>query len=131
MPRPKIKVFKLNHNTFNITGKTYPESAIPATSAESHSVNADTQAANPIFMARQNTDTLSLQSVPNIACPIIITTKQNATRDGEGNGGNTAQNVVVREGVEFAISSDIEQTTGGIVGTCGEGIAIGEESEND
>jgi hypothetical protein len=64
---------------------TYSQSTIPAACAESHTIRADTQAANTVFVASQDTDALSFERVPNIARPIVVSTKQDASRDGEGN----------------------------------------------
>ena len=61
-------------------------------------------------MTLQHTHTLSLQGIPDIARPVIIAPKEDATRDGEGDGSDGAENIVVLEGVEFAIRSNIEET---------------------
>lgn len=46
-------------------------------------------------MARQHTNTLPFQRVPNVARPIIVTAEKNAARDRERNGSDAAQDVVV------------------------------------
>lgn len=79
-------------------------------------------------MASQDTDTLSLERIPNIARPIVISTKQDAPRDGEGNRGDTTKDIIVRECVQLSIGPDIEEPARGIVGAGGEGVAIWEES---
>ena len=61
-------------------------------------------------MSSQNPDTLALEGVPDVASPVVIATKENTTRDGEGDGGDSAKDVVVGEGVELAISAYIEET---------------------
>lgn len=88
--------------------RTYPERAIPATSAKSHAVRAHAKATNPVLVTCKNTDTLSFQRVPDIAGPIIVATKEDASRDRECNGRNATENVVVRKRVEFTIGTNIE-----------------------
>jgi len=72
---------------------------IPATRAEGHTIDADTQAAEAIVVARKNPDTFTFESIPNIASPVIVTSEKDAARDGEGNGCDTAKNVVACEAV--------------------------------
>ena len=79
-------------------------------------------------MPSEDTDPLSLEGVPDIARPVIITTEEDATGDGEGNRGDTAQDVVVREGVKLAVGTDIEKPARCIIGTSGKGIAVREEA---
>jgi len=62
----------------------YSQSTIPTACTESHTVRADTQAADTVFVTSQDTDTLSLESIPNVARPIIVSAKQNTPGDGEG-----------------------------------------------
>jgi hypothetical protein len=69
----------------NIVENAYPERAVPATRAKSHSIGANTQAANSVFVTGQYTDSFSLQGIPNVARPIIVPTKQNASRDRKCN----------------------------------------------
>ena len=78
-------------------------------------------------MACQHTDPLALESVPYVARPIIITTKEDATRDGERDGSDAAQNVIVRKRIELAVGTNIEQTTSGIVRTSSERPSVGKE----
>ena len=108
---------------------TYPECTVPATRAERHAVGANSEAADTVLMACEHSHPLSLQRIPDIAGPVIITTKQNTARNRESDGGNTAQNIVVREGVEFAGRTDIEETARCVVRAGGEGVAVGEEPE--
>lgn len=79
-------------------------------------------------MSSEDTNTLTLQGIPDIACPIVVTAEQDSSRNRERNGCYTAQDVVVREGVEFAVSSDIEQAARGVVRAGGESVTVGEES---
>ena len=50
-------------------------------------------------MASQNTDTLAFERVPDITCPIVVSTEKDAARDGKGNRSDSTKNVVVRESV--------------------------------
>ena len=63
---------------------TYSQSTIPTACAESHTIRADTQAADTVFVTSQDTDALSLKRIPNVARPIIVSAKQNTPRNGEG-----------------------------------------------
>lgn len=79
-------------------------------------------------MAREDADALTLQSVPNIARPVVITTEKDTARDRECDGGDTAKNVVVRERVELTVGTDVEKTARRIVRTRGKGVSIREEA---
>ena len=88
---------------------TYPERAVPATCAKRHAVGADTKTANAILMAGEHTNALALESVPDVARPVVVTAEEDAARNGERDGGNTTQDVVMREGVKLAVSADVEE----------------------
>lgn len=60
-------------------------------------------------MASKYTYTLALECIPDIARPIIVSTEENTTGDGEGDRGNPAKNVIVSEGIQLSIRSDVEQ----------------------
>ena len=60
---------------------TNSERAVPAACAECHSIYADAQTTDSVLMTSQNANTFPLECVPNVARPIIVATKQNATRD--------------------------------------------------
>jgi hypothetical protein len=62
-------------------GYTYSERAIPTACTKGHPVSAYTQAADSVFVASQHADTLAFEGVPNVACPVVITAEQNASRD--------------------------------------------------
>lgn len=79
-------------------------------------------------MSRENTDTFAFQSVPHITCPVVVTAEQHAARGRERNRCNTAEDIVMRERIQFAICSQIEQATRSIIRSCCECVAIGEES---
>jgi hypothetical protein len=108
---------------------TNPESAIPATCAEGHPINTDPQTTDPIFMTRQNTNTFSFKGIPNITCPIVISSKKDTTRDREGDWCDTTKNVVVGECIQLTISTDVKQAAGSIVGTSGKSVTVREEAK--
>lgn len=81
----------------NVT--TDPERAVPASCAQSHPICANPQTADSVFVACQYTNTLSLECIPDIARPVIITTKEDTAGDRERNGRDTTQNIVVCESV--------------------------------
>ena len=78
-------------------------------------------------MTCQHPNTLSLESVPHIACPVIVTTEKDPSRDGERNGRYATKYIIVRECVQFAVGSNIEETTRSVIRTGREGITIREE----
>jgi len=55
-----------------------PECAIPASRAKGHAICADSQAAHTVLMTGKYTNAFSFQGVPDIACPVIISSKKNA-----------------------------------------------------
>ena len=79
-------------------------------------------------MPCQNANTLALERIPDVARPIIVATEEDTARDGECDRGDTAEDVVVREGVQLAVGTDIEETARSIIRTGSKRIAIGEES---
>ena len=81
-------------------------------------------------MTSENTNALAFERVPDIASPVIVTTEQHTSRDRKRNGCDTAQNVVVGEGVQLAISTNVEKPARGVIGPSGEGITVGEESDD-
>lgn len=80
-------------------------------------------------MSCQYPNSLALESIPDIDIVIVISSKEDPTRSGECNRGDSAQDVVVGVSVEFAIGAQVEQLARGVVGTGRKGVSIGEESE--
>ena len=80
-------------------------------------------------MPRKNTHALALERVPNIARPVVVPAKQHSAGDGEGDGSDSAEDVVVCEGVELAVGSEVKEAAGGVVGAGGKGVAVGEEPD--
>ena len=60
-------------------------------------------------MAGEHTNALALESIPDVARPVVVTAEEDAARNGERDGGNTTQDVVMREGVKLAVSADVEE----------------------
>lgn len=79
-------------------------------------------------MSSEYTNSFPLKCVPNVASPVIITPKEDATRDRERNGSDAAEDVVVGKRVELTIGTNVEQTARSVIGSRGEGVAVGEES---
>ena len=59
-------------------------------------------------MACQNAHSLSLESVPNVARPVVIAAEKDTARNGESDGCDAAKNVIVSECIQFSIGADIE-----------------------
>lgn len=49
--------------------------AIPTACAEGHTISTDSKTTDTVFMPSQNSNTLTLERIPNIASPIIISAK--------------------------------------------------------
>jgi len=71
-------------------------------------------------------DALSLEGVPNIAVEVIVSCEQVAAADGESNGSNTAEDVVVRVLHKLAVGTDIKQAARRIIGPASKGHSVGE-----
>jgi len=105
----------------------HSQSAIPTACAEGHTIRANAQAADTVLMASQDTDTLSFERIPNVARPVVVSTKQNTPGDGEGNRSDTTENVIMCKRVQLPVSPDVEEPARGIVRAGGEGITVREE----
>jgi hypothetical protein len=79
-------------------------------------------------MTSEDTHTFTPEGIPNVACPIVVTTKEYPSRNRERNRRDTAKDIVVRESVELAICADVEQAARRIVGTGRECIAVREKA---
>ena len=75
MPRPiqwvRISSEKERYQREN----TNPEGAVPTSSAKSHTIRTDSQATNTVLVSGKHTYTLTLERVPDVTCPVIISTK--------------------------------------------------------
>ena len=110
---------------------SYPEGAVPTAGTEGHAIRTDSQAADAILVTGQNSNTFTLERIPNIAGPVVVSSEENTSGDGEGDGCDTAKNVVVRERVELTVSTDIEKTARRVIGAGGESVAVGEETSDN
>lgn len=81
-------------------------------------------------MTSKRLDALAAKSIPNIAVVVIISSEEVATRDGEGDGGDTAEQLRVSVGHQLATSANIEQAASGIIRTSTEGSTRGEELDS-
>lgn len=112
-------------------GRTNLEHRVPTTRAQRHPIRTNSQTTNPVLMPRQNAHPLPLERIPNVAVKVIVTGKEDSSRDGETDRGDTAEDVVVRELVQLAVGAEVEEAAGGVIGTGREGVAVGEEAGRD
>lgn len=92
----------------NPSGIPHLESRVPAAGAQSHTVSRDTETTHAVLMASENANTFPLESIPDVACPVVITAKKDAARNGERDRSDTTENVVVRKCIQFTVGTDIE-----------------------
>ena len=76
---------------------SYPKGAVPATGTQCHAIRTDPQAADAVLVTGQDSNTFTLERIPDIASPVIVSTKENTPGDGEGDGCDATQDVVVRK----------------------------------
>jgi len=69
---------------------------------------------------------LALQCVPYVAIEIVVPSEEVAAGDGEGDGGDTAEDVVVGVLHQLAVRTDVEKTAARVVGPGSECQPIGE-----
>lgn len=128
--RPHLSVCGLviSYRAFWLMARsTYLEQAIPATCTQSDTVSRHTHAADSIFMACEDANPFTLECIPDVAVVVIIAGKKHTTRDGEGDGCDSAEDIVVGVGVEFTVRTQIKELARGIVRPSGKCIAVGEE----
>lgn len=89
----------VSHGLVSNIFPTYSQGTIPTSRAKGHTIRADTQAADTVFVASEHPYTFSLERIPNIARPVVVSTEQNASGNGEGDRGDTTKNVVVCESI--------------------------------
>lgn len=104
------------------------EHAVPRSGAERHAVRADAEAADAVLVPSEDPDPLALERVPDVAVKVVVAGKEEATRDGEADRSDAAQDVVVRVLVQLAVGAKVEQAAGSVVGTGREGVAVREEA---
>ena len=105
----------------------YLEKAVPATSRKSDTIPRDTHAADSIIVRGQDAHSLALERVPHIAIVIVVSSKEDSTRDGKGDRGDTAKDIIMAEMVEFPVGTEVEELASRIVGSCCKGFTVGEE----
>jgi len=77
-------------------------------------------------VALEGEHSLALERIPHVAVEIVVSSEQVATADGERDGGDAAEDVVVCVLHELAISADVEQAARCVVGARPECQPIGE-----
>jgi len=75
----------------------------------------------------QRTNSLTTESIPDLALKVIVTSKQESAGNGECHGGDTADGLANSVALQFSVGADIEKTARSIVGTSTESISVGEE----
>jgi len=103
------------------------EQRIPRTGAQADAVVANTETADTVLVATKRADFVATKRIPNFAFEVVVASKEQASRNGEGNRSDSAENLLVLIRHELAIGANVKQSTGSIVGTCAKGIAIREE----
>jgi len=106
------------------------EKAIPAASAESLAGHIHSETAHTIFVSVETVnlcDVLFLGYIPHEAVEVVIPGEQQATRVRGGNRRNATQDAFVREIVDFAVATQVEEPAVGIVGTGDKRLAVGEK----
>jgi hypothetical protein len=79
-------------------------------------------------MTRQHADSLALEGIPNVAVEVVVASKEDATRDGEADRGDAAEDVVVGVLIQLAVRAEVEEAARGVVRAGCEGVAVREES---
>lgn len=72
---------------------------------------------------------VSLECIPDVAIEVVVPCEEEAATLGEGDGGDTTNDVVVGVGHQLLVSSEVKQPAGGVIRASGKCIAIGKELE--
>ena len=78
-------------------------------------------------MTLESSFLLGSEGVPNVACKVIITSKEESSRLGEVHGGDSAEDAVVGIDVHLSICANVKEAAGGVVRTSSKGMSVGEE----
>lgn len=78
-------------------------------------------------MTLQCTDSLTAQSIPDLALEVIVTSEQKSTRNGECDGGDTANGLANGVALQLSVGADVEKTARSVVGTSTKSVSVGEE----
>lgn len=79
-------------------------------------------------MASQDTCPLPFEGVPHVAVEVVVAGEQEAAALGEGDGGDAADDVVVRVHHQLLVRAQVEQPARGVVRARGERVPVGEET---
>lgn len=82
-------------------------------------------------MTCEDANPFTLECIPGVAVVVIIAGKKHTTRDGEGDGCDAAQDIIVGVRVQFTVRPEIKELARGVVRPGGKCIAVGEESRNN
>lgn len=66
---------------------------------------------------------------PSVYPNKMHTTNRKQRAIGKLTGSDTAENLVVSEGVHLVVASEVEQTAGGVIGARADRVAVGEEGD--
>jgi len=103
------------------------EGGVPGASAKSVTIRGDAEAGDAVNVSAERLDALATKSVPNVAVVVVVPGVEVASREGEGDRRDTAEEVRGGVGHELSASAKIEEAAGGVVGTGTECVARGEE----
>lgn len=103
------------------------EESVPGTGAEGGSININAEARNTVVVALEGEDELSLESIPDAAVVVIITSEEESAGDGEGNGGNTNEDAVGAVVHELTVSTEVPETAAGVISTSGKAKSVGHD----
>lgn len=106
------------------------EEGVPGACGYSHAIISDPEAAHTVVVASEDTCTVTLHGIPDVAVEVVIASEQQPATAREGNRGDAADDVVVGIHEELLVSPQVKEAARGIIGARGEGIAVGEESHS-
>lgn len=101
------------------------EEGVPGAGAEGSAVGVDAEAGDAVVVALEEEDLLSLEGVPDDAVVVVVAGEEEAAGDGEGDGGDTDEDLVRVVGHELAVSAEVPETAGRVICTSGEAEAVG------
>lgn len=100
------------------------EERVPRARAERSAVHVDAEARDAIVVTLKREDELALERVPDTAVVVVVASKEEAARDGEGDGGNTDEDAVAAVGGELTVSAEVPHAARRIVSASREAKAI-------
>ena len=128
--RPNLQCFRLKKKKKKAQRykAAYLQLAVPAASAQRHTVRRNTQTTDAILVALKSSHTLTLKGIPDVAVEVIVASKKKPPANWESNWRDTTENVVMGVLHQFTISPNIEQSAGSIIRTSAKCGSAGEES---